>query len=87
MSVDPAALQAAAQRLDAAADLLHGVLTTHLGGLCSDGDTGIRSALDRLTADVALWHRAATGTATALRAAAQRYTATEAEAAQVLRDT
>ena len=84
-SVDPAALQSAAQRLDAAAELLHGVLTTHLGGLCSDDDTGIRAALDQLTADVALWRRAATETATALRTAAQRYTETETEAAQVLR--
>ena len=84
-SVDPAALQSAAQRLDAAADLLHGALTIHLGGLCSDDGAGIRTALDQLAADVALWRRAATETATALRAAARRYTEAEAQAAQALR--
>ena len=83
--VDPSALLAAAQRLDAAADLLHGALTGHLRVLHFDADAGVRSALDHLIADVAQWRTGARETATALRSCAARYVEAEAQAAQALR--
>lgn len=84
-SVDPEALQAAAQRLDAVADLLAGVLACHLHGLRFDGDVGVRSALDDLVAAVERWQRTARDTATALRAGAQHYLDADAQAAESLR--
>jgi hypothetical protein len=83
-SVDPQALRAAAQRLDAAADLLYGAMTCHLRKLCTD-DPGIRAALDRLAGDVALWQQAARETAAVLRTAADRYGDSEARAVEALR--
>ncbi len=84
-SVDPQALHAAAQRLDAAADLLHGAITAHLRTLRFDADSGLRSAVDQLVADVAQWQRATAETAAALRISAERYTDAEARASQALR--
>jgi hypothetical protein len=84
-SVDPQALGAAAQRLDAAADLLHAALAGYLGSLRFDADSGVRYAVDQLVTDIARWRRAALDTAAALRAGAQRYIDTEAQAARALR--
>lgn len=84
-SVDPQALRAASQRLDVVADLLQGVLASHLYGLRFDADAGVRSALDELVADVARWQRAARDTAAALRAAAQHYLDADVQAAGSLR--
>jgi hypothetical protein len=84
-AVDPHALWAAAQRLDDAADLLHGALTVHLRPLRSAADAGVGAAVQRLVADVELWQQAARETALAIRTAADRYTDTEAQAAEALR--
>lgn len=84
-AVDPQALHSAAQRLDAAADLLHCALTGHLRTLCFDADPGLRSAVDQLVADVAQWQRATAETAAALRISADRYVDAEARASQALR--
>lgn len=84
-SVDPQALRAAAQRLDAAADLLQGISSSYLRGLQFDADAGVRSALDALVADVAQWQRSARETAAALHTAAGRYDEAEAQAVGVLR--
>lgn len=84
-TVDPQALQAAAQRLDAAADLLHGALTRYLGALRFDADPGVRCALDQLLTDVTQWRRAALETAAALRTSAERYIDTDTQASRELR--
>lgn len=84
-TVDPQALLAAAQRLDEAADLLHGALTGYLSALHFDADPGVRAAMDRLVADVASWQRAARETAAVLRTGAQRYSDAETQAAEALR--
>lgn len=84
-AVDPHALWSAAQRLDGVADLLCGVLAMHLRPLRSAAGTGVGAALQRLVADIELWHRAARDTALAIRTAADRYTDTEAQAAEALR--
>lgn len=82
-AVDPHALQVAAQRLDAAADILSIELATHLRGLHCHA--ALRGALDQLVADVAQWELAARALAAALRTGAQRYTENEAHATEVLR--
>lgn len=79
VSVDPAALRTAAQRLEAAADLLAGTLGTHLRGLQS-GD-GVSLLVD----DVGQWTRAARDVADTLRSGADRYCGGEAAAAAALR--
>jgi hypothetical protein len=84
-AVDPHALWAAAQRLDGAADLLCGALAVHLRPLRSAADIGVGAAVERLVADIELWQRAARDTALAIRTAADRYTDTEAQAAEALR--
>ncbi|MCW1959327.1 MAG: type VII secretion target [Mycobacterium sp.] len=84
-SVDPQALRRAAHRLDAAADLLHGVLTVHLGALRFDADAGVRAAVDRLVGDIGRWQRAARETAASLRTSAEHFIDSENRAAQALR--
>lgn len=84
ISVDPHALRAAAQQLDAAADLLDGAMSGHLVALRLDGGT-LRAGLDQLAADLAAWGRAARDTAVALRTGAERYVQDEAHAVGVLR--
>jgi uncharacterized protein YukE len=84
-SVDPQALQAAAQRLDAAADLLHCALAGYLGALRFDADPGVAFAVDQLVTDVTQWRRTALETAAALRTSAERFIDTEAQAARALR--
>ena len=91
--MNPSALRAAAQRLDAAADLLQGALGSYLRALHfdylralhADADAGVRSALDHLVADVAHWQQTARETAAVLRIGAERYADAEARAAQALR--
>lgn len=89
--MNPSALRAAAQRLDAAADLLQGALDSYLRALHFDylralhADAGVRSALDHLVADIAHWQQTARETAAVLRIGAERYTDAEARAAQALR--
>ena len=68
-SVDPAALRAAALRMDTAADIVLGILRAHLADLRFDavaagrdyGAAGVavREVLDRLVADVTQWAVAA----------------------------
>lgn len=84
-AVDPLALRAAAQRVDAAADSLYAALAVHLRPLNLDAPAGLRDAVQRLVADVDLWQRAARETAVALRTAADRYADTDALAAEALR--
>lgn len=93
-SVDPAALWAAAQQLDSAADAVIGAARP-LGALQFDGaaagraHTGsgwaVRAAMDALAADLNRWAHAARELAGALRAAAQQHAAAEAYGETVLR--
>jgi hypothetical protein len=89
--VDTAALRAAAQRFDTAADLLDAALRAQLSRLRFDGalagrahvagGDAVRAALDRLAAEVAQWSRAAAEVAAALRATADGYADAELNAA------
>ncbi len=78
-SIDPGALYAAAQRLDAAADILAAALDVHLGALRSGG-----AGVERLKSDMRQWTRSASEVADALRIGAQRYVDGEAAAAAAL---
>lgn len=94
-SVDPAALRAAAQRIDTAADLVLGAVHDQLDNLQFDGSAAgrvhvaagaaVRAALDRLCGDMRAWAHAAAELAAALRVGADRHAAAEAEAAAVMR--
>ena len=83
-SVDPQAVRIAAQRLDAVADLLTGVVSGRLGAL-HVADAGVRAAVDELVADVGRWQDAVRETAAALRSTADRFIDAEARAVQALR--
>ncbi len=93
-AIDPAALWAAAQRLDTAADAVIGAVRP-LGALQFDGSAAgrahagsgwaVRAALDALAADLNRWAHAARELASALRAAAQQHAAAEAYGETVLR--
>lgn len=86
--VDTAAVRAAAQRFDTAADVLGGA---SLNRLQFDGSVAgrthiahgaaLRSALGRLGAEVVQWSRAAEEITAALRVAADRYGDAELRAA------
>ncbi|SBS72846.1 conserved hypothetical protein [uncultured Mycobacterium sp.] len=86
--VDTAAVRAAAQRFDYAAEVLGGVSLNRLqfhGSVAgrthvAHGDA-LRSALERLAAEVAQWSRAAQEVAVALRVTADRYGDAELRAA------
>lgn len=78
VSVDPAALRMAAQRLDAAADILAGAVGAHLRGLRSG------EAVALLVADVGQWTHAAREVAAVLRSGAERYLDGEADAVAAL---
>ena len=92
--VDTAAVCAAAQRFEAAADLLDSALRTHLAGLSFGGSTAGRAhtargeavgtALRSLSGELVQWSRAAQEIGAALRAGADRYADAEARAAAVL---
>ena len=79
VSVDPGALRMAAQRLDAAADILAGAVGAHLCGLQSG------AAVDVLAEDVGRWTHAAREVAAVLRSGADRYLDGEADAVAALR--
>jgi hypothetical protein len=86
--VDTAAVRAAARRFDSAAEVLGGASLNRLqfdGSVAgrthaAHGDA-LRSALDRLAAEVAQWSRAAEEVAVALRVTADRYGDAELRAA------
>jgi len=94
-SVDPPALRAAAQRLDAAADIVVAALRTRLDGLQFDASVAgrahavaggsVRTAVDRLVADMAQWASVARETAAALNAGADLYADAESHAVAALR--
>ncbi len=75
-AVDPLALPIAAARLDAAADILHAALRTHLAGVRSGAE---------LAAGVARWESSVREAAAALRIAADRYLESEAHGTEALR--
>lgn len=93
--VDSAAVYAAAQRFDAAADVLDSALRTHLVALSFGGSTAGRAhtaqgdalgtALRRLGSELGQWSRAVEEIGAALRAGADRYVDAEASAVAVLR--
>ena len=84
-SVDPAALRAAAQRVDSAADMLIGAVHRHLGALQFDGRAELRTPLDRLREDMLQWSRAARELAAALAVGARQHAAADTHAASVIR--
>ncbi|APE16384.1 hypothetical protein BOH72_15295 [Mycobacterium sp. WY10] len=78
--VDCVAVRAAAQRFDAAAGVLDGAATSRFGfdgsvagRLHTAHGDAVRVALERLTAALAQWSRAAEEVAAALRVTADRY--------------
>lgn len=94
-SVDPAALRAAAQRMDAAADIVESILAANLSGLRFDSAVAgrdhaavggaVRGVLDRLIADMTRWAVAARETGAALRTGADRFSDAESRAVANLR--
>nr|WP_232077507.1 type VII secretion target [Mycolicibacterium aichiense] len=84
-------MSAAAQHFDSTAEVLDGALRGQLSGLRFDGAMAGRAhvahgdavwaALERLTAAVTQWSRAAAETAVALRITADRYAEAELRAA------
>lgn len=76
-SLDPQAVRMAADRLEAAADILQGVLGTHLAALPAGAED--------LRAGVARWETGARDLATALRAAVDRHAESETNRARALR--
>lgn len=93
--VDPAALRAAAGRLDAAADIMLAALGAHTRELRFTGAVAgrahtvsggeVRAALDGLLADAATWAQRVRDLAGTLRDCAQRHSCHEAQAAAGLR--
>ena len=80
--MDPQALPLAAARFDAAAEILLTALRTHLAHLA---ESRSHPAVAELVSEVARWESAARDVAAALRAAADRYTESEARGAAALR--
>lgn len=93
-SLDPAALRAAAQRLDTVSDFVVGSAAL-LGDLRFDGSVAgrahaaagdaVRTVLDRLAGDLGRWAQAAGDLAVVLRSGADRHVAAESHAATVMR--
>jgi hypothetical protein len=89
--VDVEAVHGVADQLGAAAELIDGVVGDHLGRLAFGGacagrahaarGDALRVELQRLTAEVSHWSRAAAEIAAALRAGADRYAEAELYAA------
>ncbi len=94
-SVDPAALTAAAARIDDAAELVAAAVRTQLAALSFDGACAgrehraggeeVAAGLRRVCADLTAWARAAAALAVALRTGAERYHRAESGAAAALR--
>ncbi len=91
MRFDSSGVDRVADQLGAAAELLDRAVGDHLAQLGFGGASAgrahtargeaLRAQLDRLTAEVTQWSRAATETAAALRAGANRYADAELYAA------
>ncbi len=89
--VDVAAVHNVADQLRAAAALIDGAVGNHLAELCFGGASAgrahaargdaLRVELERLTAEVSQWSRAAIEIAFGLRAGAERYAEAETYAA------
>ena len=81
--IDTAAVHAVADRFAATAELIDGAMCDHMARLAFGGFSAgrahtargdaLRGALDRLTAELSQWSRAAVEIAVALRASANRY--------------
>lgn len=81
--VDLTAVYAVADRMSNTAELIDGAVGEHLARLAFDGGcagrthtargAALRDGLDRLTAELTQWSRAATEIAVALRTCADRY--------------
>jgi hypothetical protein len=90
-SIDVAAVRAVAHRFDTTAEVIDGAARNHLASLTFRGETAgrahiargdaLRTALERLAAEVSQWSRATGGVAMALRASADRYADAELRAA------
>ena len=90
--VDVAALHAVARQYEAVADIVDGVVRTHLSGLVFDGAAagcahvargdGLRMAVDNVVDQLRQWSRAAAEIAAALRASADRYAEADVSAAR-----
>lgn len=91
MELDSSGIHRVADQLGAAAELLDRTVGDHLARLAFGGASAgrahtargdaLRVQLERLTAEVTQWSRAATDTAAALRAGADRYADAELYAA------
>ena len=91
MRFDNPAVNGIADQLDAAAELIDGAVGNHLAALTFGGASAgrehtargdaLRVELERLTAEVSRWSRAAVEIAVALRAGADRYAEAELHAA------
>lgn len=91
MRLDSSGVNRVADQLGAAAELLDRTVGDHLARLAFGGASAgrahtargdaLRVQLERLTAEVTQWSRAATDTAAALRAGADRYADAELYAA------
>lgn len=91
MRFDSSGVHRVADQLDAAAELLDRAVGDHLARLAFGGagagrahtarGDALRAQLERLTAEVTQWSRAAADTAAALRAGADRYADAELYAA------
>jgi Excreted virulence factor EspC, type VII ESX diderm len=89
--VDGAAIYAVADQMSAAAALVDGAVSEHLGRLAFSGTAAgrahsargdaLRAGLDRLAAELSQWSRAAVGIGVTLRASADRYADAEQYAA------
>jgi hypothetical protein len=81
--IDTAAVHAVADRLGTTAELIDDAVCNHMARLAFGGSSAgrahtargdaLRGALDRLTAELSQWSRAAVEIAVALRASANRY--------------
>jgi len=91
MRIDSAGIHGVADQLRAAAELIDGAVGNHLAGLTFGGASAgrahtargdaLRVELERLTAGVSEWSRAAVDIAVALRAGADRYAEADTYAA------
>jgi Excreted virulence factor EspC, type VII ESX diderm len=90
--VDVAALHAVARQYEAVADIVEGVVRTHLAGLMFDGAAAgrvhvgrgdaLRAAVEHVVDQLRQWSRAAAEIAAVLRVSADRYAEADASAAR-----
>lgn len=89
--IDVAAVRSVANRFDGAAEIIDGAVRNHLAHLAFSGaragrahvarGDALRSALNRVSAQLSQWSRATVEIAAALRAAADHYADAELRAA------